>query len=68
VARVIPYGSIPRNEIITIEKQILRDISMRIKDNVEAIAKQPAAHYLLPITNATLNLLVLADTLEDLGK
>jgi hypothetical protein len=64
----IPYGKIPRNEILQIEKQILRDIATEIKQHVSIIKWQPSSRFLLPTVNATNALDALAERLKELAE
>jgi len=68
VAREIPYGSIPRNEILTIEKQILRDLAHELELNVLVIQNQPITQHLIPLKVSVENIKKIVKTLEKLAE
>jgi hypothetical protein len=64
----IPYGSIPRNEILQIEKQILRDMAAMLKHHLTTIRSQAPSQYLHPIVNAAWEINRIAEDLERLAE
>ena len=52
------------NGILTIEKQILRDIASLIRAHALTIEAQPTSKFLLPVKNSTNELKELARKLE----
>jgi hypothetical protein len=64
----IPYGSIPRNEILTIEKQILRDMAAMLRAQLQIIRRQPPTQYLTPIVNAAWEINRIAEDLEKIAE
>jgi hypothetical protein len=52
------------SNILSIEKQILRDIAKLVRYNAQAIGAQPSSKFLLPVSNAIVELLELATKLE----
>jgi len=64
----IPYGSVPRNEILTIEKQILRDLAHELYLNALVVQNQPITTHLIPLKGAVEKIKEIVKRLEMLAE
>jgi len=64
----IAYGKHSRNELLYIEKKILRDMAALIIAHTDTIARQPSSKFLLPIANSVHELQEIARKLEVLSE
>jgi hypothetical protein len=55
-------------EILSIEKQVLRDIAALVRIHTDTIAAQPSSKFLLPVSNALAELDKIAKNLKELAK
>lgn len=56
------------SEILSIEKQILKDIAALVKAHARTIEAQPSSQFLLPVKNSIKELKDLAEKLEVIAK
>ena len=60
--------TIPPEEILTVEKQILRDLAACMRIQLQRIEVQPTNQFLIPVLHALRELRSLALLLEEIAK